>query len=147
MDSTLPPAHTDVGPELSLAKLLFQLSSTTPQLKKQRTDELMKVISEKSAYSGNTNPPCIAFRGCPSITIARLASQSDLYFLCVAGMAPFYSYCCEKFGWTVDDLKLQQMTATCDAALAKANEKCARTNRQYFIFGIFGAIDASFFVF
>lgn len=39
-------------------------------------------------------------------------------------MAKFYTYCCELYGWKVDEAKLKEMTAKDEAALKAVNDKC-----------------------
>lgn len=39
-------------------------------------------------------------------------------------MAKFYSYCCERFGWKVDEAKLKDMNEKDEAALKIVNDKC-----------------------
>lgn len=40
-------------------------------------------------------------------------------------MAPFYSHCCEKFGWPVDEAKLREMAAKAEEQLQKVTERLA----------------------
>ena len=39
-------------------------------------------------------------------------------------MAKFYTYCCELFGWKVDEAKLKDMNAKDEAALKAVNDRC-----------------------
>ena len=122
------PPEAEISQPLLLAKLLFEQSSSTPGNQQLRTEALLKVISDNStSFPSRPEQSTVISQEFVQVFLIRRASrqlQSREHRF--TDMAPFYTYCSEKFQWKVDTAKLQQMSTAAEVALAKIDERRER---------------------
>lgn len=116
--------------EMVLAEKLFEVSTASPAQKQQKADELMKLITEKSASS-------LCLRGFAPFAACSCRCGALTCTSLIADMAKFYTYCCELFGWKVDEAKLKDMSAKDEAALKAVTDRCVHcVARRALCFGL-----------